>query len=307
MLRLVHNQTVAGPVLVDDIDDGLPNKEVYRLGSTANPKAYVRDGYANKPKQACYVPYRHTTPTGSVVAGYINLNQTERVLYSAGKGKIAKMSTPVTAGGPGLITVVSLTAANIVAPIVTAAAGSGGTFTITGTTLSSVSPDTTTVTFGTGTGAFTPSPAVWTQAAILAASGTISGTSITIPLSAFSVEPVTNNTVTVNANEQNSSVFTVGSVTDLTPVITGATTVGSNFVITGTYFGNTTLVTYAIGTGGTAPGPATMSNTTITGAGGTITSTTITVPLTAFTTDPVAGNTVKVSAGSLNSNVFVST
>ena len=57
MFRLIHNQTIQNGILVDDIDDGLPNKEVHRLGSTADPKAYVRDGYANKVKQPCYIPY----------------------------------------------------------------------------------------------------------------------------------------------------------------------------------------------------------------------------------------------------------
>jgi len=39
MLRLVHKQTVQGAILVDDIDDGIPNKEVHRLGSYGDPKA----------------------------------------------------------------------------------------------------------------------------------------------------------------------------------------------------------------------------------------------------------------------------
>ncbi len=199
MLRLIHNQTVAGGILVDDIDDGLPNKAVYRLGSTADHKAYDRDGYANKPKQACYIPRAQAAfPT---VQGYINVNQTKRVLFSAGKGKISKLQTA------GLITVVSLTASQIVAPVVTAATTVVANFQITGTTLSSVQPDTTTVTLAQGTGVSAPSPAVWTQAAILAASGTISGTQITIPTAAFTTAPVANNTVLVQANEKNSNTF----------------------------------------------------------------------------------------------------
>ena len=183
MLRLIHNQTVTGGILVDDIDDGLPNKEVYRLGSTANPKAYKRDGYANAAKQPCYVQFSHTTPGGVVLAGFINLNQTPRVLLSAGKGKISKLQTA------GLISVVSLTAANLVAPVVTSDTISTN-ITVTGTTLSSVAPDTTTVTFARGGAGTTPSPAVWTQAAILTAGGSVSGTSVVIPASAFTQAPV---------------------------------------------------------------------------------------------------------------------
>jgi hypothetical protein len=67
MLRVIHNQTVVGGIIVDDIDDGLPNKEVHRLGSSAYPKQYVRDGYAGKAKQPCYIPYSHTSVSGTAV------------------------------------------------------------------------------------------------------------------------------------------------------------------------------------------------------------------------------------------------
>lgn len=202
MLRLIHSQTVTGAILVDDIDDGLPNKEVHRLGTTADPKAYPKDGYASKPKQSCYVPYSHTMPSGSLVAGFINLQETERVTLSAGKGKIAKMATA------GLISTVSLVAADLDAPVVTGAATVLLNFAIAGTTLESVDPVPVTVTFTKGVPATTPSPAVWTQAAILAAGGTISATAITIPTAAFVGQVVVaGNLVTVSANEQDSNTF----------------------------------------------------------------------------------------------------
>ena len=94
MLRLVHAQTIQGAILVDDIDDGLPNKDVHRLGSTADPKAYVRDGYANKPKQACYVPRTQSAEGFPLIPGYITLNETPRVTLSAGKGKILGFLKP---------------------------------------------------------------------------------------------------------------------------------------------------------------------------------------------------------------------
>ncbi len=314
MLRLIHNQTVQGGILVDDIDDGLPNKEVHRLGSNANPKAYTRDGYANKPKQSCYIPYSMTNAGFPTIQGYIDLNQTDRVNLSNGKGKIYKLSkTPVNQNVAGaahfpMITVVSHTAAQVATPVVTAATSVSTNFVITGTTFVSVSPDVTTVTFAQGTGATAPSPAVWTQSAITTAGGSISGTSISIPFSAFSTEPVTNNTVVVQANEKNSNTFAATSVTDLAPHISAATTVSTNFVITGTDFGaTTTLVTFATGTGGTTPSPLTFSAAAIATAGGSITSTTVTIPNSAFTTAPVAGNTVKVHANGQDSNVFSST
>ena len=81
MLRLIHAQTGLGGIVIDDIDDGLPNKEVHRLGSTADPKAYPRDGYANSPKQPCYIPYAN--PSNTAQAGYIDLSACNRDLSCA--------------------------------------------------------------------------------------------------------------------------------------------------------------------------------------------------------------------------------
>lgn len=210
MLRLIHNQSVTSGILVDDIDDGLPNKEVHRLGSLADPKAYERDGYANKPKQGCYVPYSQALRGFPTIPGYLNLNQTNRVTFSAGKGKIYKLSKaapgqPAAANFP-LITVVSLTAAQIAAPVITASVH-GNPMTVTGTTFLSVQPDITTVTFAQGAGVSAPAPATLTAAQIVAASGSVSGTTISIPAAAFTTAPVAGNTVVVNANEQNSNTF----------------------------------------------------------------------------------------------------
>jgi len=198
MLRLVHNQTVSGPVLVDDIDDGLPNKNVHRLGSTADPKAYVRDGYANKPKQSCYVPRTQANRGFPLIPGYINLNETSRVTLSAGKGKISKLSAaPVS-----LVTVVSLVAADIAAPTLVSAV-LGVTLVLTGTTFLSVSPDITTV-YITGTGAVT-----LTSAQIITGGGTVGATSIVIPLALVPGVVITTSFVRVQANEQNTAAVAV--------------------------------------------------------------------------------------------------
>jgi hypothetical protein len=214
MYRLIHNQTISNGILVDDIDDGLPNKEVHRLGSTSDPKAYARDGYANKPKQSCYIPFSMTNVGFPTIPGYIDVNQTDKVNLSAGKGKIFKLkeipSNPAVAGAVNfpLITVVSLTAAQIVKPVVTAAAH-GPPVAITGTTLTSVQPDITTVFFALGTGGTSPVPATLTAAQITTAGGTVTSTSISIPGTAFTTAPVAGNTVYVQANEQNSNTFTI--------------------------------------------------------------------------------------------------
>ena len=217
MLRLIHNQTVQNGILVDDIDDGLPNKEVHRLGSSANPKAYVRDGYANKPKQAAYIPYSRANVGFPTIQGYIDVNQTDRVTLSAGKGKVFKLSeTPTNqslagAGNFPLITVVSLTAAQIVAPVIASGTTTAGVGPATagGTTFLSIQPDISTVTFGKGSAGTAPAPATFTAAQILAASGGVfTGTSISVPASLFSTLPVVGNTITVAANEQTSNTFT---------------------------------------------------------------------------------------------------
>ncbi len=212
MLRLIHNQTVSGAILIDDIDDGLPNKEVHRLGSLGDPKQYERDGYANKPKQACYIPFSHTAPNGSVVAGYATVQQTNRVTLSQGKGKISKFSSTPPAGLPGasnypLITVLTgITPAQLVAPAITAGAH-GPPVSLTGTTFLSVAPAITSVTFAQGTGVSAPAPATLTAAQIIAAGGSVAATAISIPGAAFTTAPVVNNTVFVTANEKNSNTF----------------------------------------------------------------------------------------------------
>lgn len=178
MLRLIHAQTTLGPLRVDDIDDGLPNKTAKRLGSTADPKAYARDGYANVPKQPMYI--LRTNPGNPSLPGFIDLDETPRVTHSAHSGKIKGLQRA------GLISVVSLTAADLVAPVITAAViddPATGDVTITGTGFASVAPDTTTVKlWGAGVGGTAQAPGLTlTVAQIVAtAPGAVSATSIVI-------------------------------------------------------------------------------------------------------------------------------
>jgi hypothetical protein len=198
MLRIIHNQTVTGGLLVDDIDDGMPNKMTHRLGSTADPKAYVRDGYANDNKQPCYVP--RAKPTDATVAGYIDLNQTPRVLLSAGKGKIKKLQTA------GLVTVVSFIASDLNTPAITSAIkGGGNDLTITGTKFLSLAPNISKVVI-TGTGAVT-----LTMTQILAAGGTavFTDTSIVIPTALCPGIAVTTTSAKVVADDKTSNVQVV--------------------------------------------------------------------------------------------------
>lgn len=146
MLRLIHSQTVQGGILVDDIDDGLPNKQVQRL--QGDPDHYERDGYANKPKQPCYIP--RTAPSDSSLAGWIDLKETQRVLLSADQGKIAGLQSS------GHISVVSLVESDLDAPTISAAEidlPAAGDLTIDGANFLSVLPSVTSVrAFGGGVG-----------------------------------------------------------------------------------------------------------------------------------------------------------
>lgn len=172
MLRLIHTQNVQGPLLVDDIDDGLPNKMTHRLGSTSDPKAYKRDGYANEPKQPCYVPFHK--PGNLSIAGYIDLNETSRVKFSAAQNKIAGLTRA------GKLMVVSFVESDLATPVITVGTlntPGAGDVTLTGTGFLSLSPNISTVRFfGAGVGDVT-----LTRDQVLAgAGGVFSNTSIVV-------------------------------------------------------------------------------------------------------------------------------
>lgn len=176
MIRLIHAQSVSGAILVDDIDDGLPNKAFHRLGATADPKAYDRETAAGVAKQPCYVPVTSANTGFPLVSGYIDLLETQRVVHSEGQGKILALVDA------GLVSSVSFVAADVALPTLTVvdeATPGAGDCTLTGTNLISVSPDVTTVVF-TGTGAIT-----LTVAQILAGSGSANATTIVIPAALF--------------------------------------------------------------------------------------------------------------------------
>jgi hypothetical protein len=273
MYRLYHNQTVAGAILVDDIDDGLPNKVVHRLGATGNPDAYERDGYANKPKQPCYVPRTQASTGNPLVPGYIDLSQTPRVVLSAGKGKIKKLQQA------GLVTVASVLAADVQTPVLTGASLAAGILTLTGVTLLSVAPDTTTVVI-TGTSAVT-----LTQAQITGGSGTVGATSIVIPAALITGVAVGTSSVKVVANAKSSNVLALAAPPTLT---TAVKPVGGTLTLTGTNFAAPLTVVI------TGTGAISLTNAQITGGTGTISGTSIAIP-NALVPAVVVGSSAKVT------------
>ena len=301
MLRIIHQQTVAGAILVDDIDDGLPNKLTHRMGSTADPKSYIRDGYANAPKQSCYVPRTHAA--NPALPGYIDLDQTPRVVFSAGKGKISNLSRA------GLVDVVSFSASDVLAPTLASAATNtptSGKIRLTGTHLTSVLPQVSNVIFTTTkaylkvAGGSSPNGDVVYEAKVSGSSGTtirihhvVSGTNTSLDVSVLG--PAI--TVTVATDGGGAPTSTATQV---------AAAVAANGLASG-------LVTaYAQGTGGGVVAAvaetalnlpsATLTATTIAGtSGGSVSATSIVIPASLVPAGAVkvtgaTGTTVKVTA-----------
>jgi hypothetical protein len=193
MLRLTHTQVATGGLLINDIDDGLPNKTAKR--GVGDPKTYQRDGYANAPKQPCYVP--RAKLTDATVAGYIDLVETDRVLLSQQKGTIAGFVRA------GLLTVTSFASTVLAAPVLTSATldtPGAGDLTIVGTGLTSLAPEITTVIL-TGDIELT-----LTQAQIVSGGGSVGATSIVIPAALIPGAAATTTSAQVRADAQLSAV-----------------------------------------------------------------------------------------------------
>lgn len=181
-IRVTHQQTGKGSILLDKIDRAQGNSE----------------GYARVFKQKLYVPY--SNPVDTAVKGYTDLVGTDEVLLqNQTKGSIGGLA----AAGKVAVAVV---ASNLVATPVISAASVGGTdLTITGTTFTSVSPDLTyALVTNNSTGA--------KQKVLPGAFTSNNGTVIVIPDSAFSIgSPAVGWLVQIMANSKLSNVFTAGA------------------------------------------------------------------------------------------------
>lgn len=274
MLRLIHAQTVQSSILVDDIDDGLPNKEVHRL--TGNPKAYPRDGYANKVKQKCYVPYSKVS-SGLTLAGWIDINESDKVTLSNFKGKISKMKTA------GLISVTSFTAANVAAPVLTSAATNtpgAGDLTITGTTMTSVAPDVTSVYLTTPNAFLVVTGAANGNVKYVAVAAGSSGTAVTIAhVVAGANTPLTvgvsGNAITVNVATNGGSAAT-STATQVAAAIAGSGPAAA--LVTATALGSGAGVVGAKAPTALAIVTLTFTAAQIVAASGTVSATSIFIP-----------------------------
>ena len=122
-IRVVNEQTLNRSILIDKIDRSQGNFE----------------GYAQKAKQAVYVPYLN--PLDTTVKGYLNLVPTDEVLLSTANGTISGLA------GTNYVSVSAVDAALITKSTVTAAVHNGGALRteITGTVFTSIYPDVTRV------------------------------------------------------------------------------------------------------------------------------------------------------------------
>lgn len=292
MIRLTHSQTTAGPLVVTDIDDGLPNKTAH--GLTAPPSRDQRDGSVggsatkgtapavNQLKQKCYVP---RVKAGTALAGYIDLKETDRVLMSVNKGVIAGLKAA------NLLTVTSFLDSDVAAPTVTSMRldlPGAGDITITGTNLTSLAPDLTTVAF-TGAGAVT-----LTQTQITTGGGSVGASSIVIP--AALVPGVGDSTTfgTVTADNQTAT----GTVA-LVPTLASAVLSGGNLTLTGTRMASAPVTATSVIITGT--GAITLTQAQIVGGGGTVGNTSIVIPVAL-----IPGVVVTASSAQVNSNGLTS-
>lgn len=295
MLRITHTQVAQGSLYLTDIDDGLPRQTA--KDGVGNPKSYQRDGSGlsgagkstrpgvNYLKQKCYVPRVKAGET--TVAGFIDLKETDRVLMSQAKGVIKGLQAA------GHITVTSFLDSDVAAPVATTIeidAPGAGQVTITGTGLTSLAPDITTVTI-TGTGAVT-----LTQTQITGGGGTVGATSIVIPSALIPGVVKNASLASVRADGQT----TTAKVLAKRAVIATAVLSGS-LTITGTDMTSTSpaLTTVAI----TGTGAVTLTQTQITGAGGTVSATSIVIPAGLIPGVVVTASSARVTSNGLNSNV----
>lgn len=122
LIRVINQQTIRRSILIDKVDRSQGNST----------------GYAQKAKQAVYVPF--SNPRDTAVKGYLDMVPTDDVLLSADRGTIKRLSDVGKLAFAVIDT--TLTATSVVTSAdhaITLAA----TTTINGTTFLSVTPDVT--------------------------------------------------------------------------------------------------------------------------------------------------------------------
>jgi len=308
MLRLAHTQVSTGGILINDIDDGLPNKTAKR--GVGDKNKYQRDGNSlggsdksvasdvNNLKQKCYIPF-WKIGSGNSIPGYIDVAESDRVLISQDRGTIYGLSHK--APSP-LITVTSFTPADVTAPAITSAVvDSGSTYhlTITGTNLDSLSPDISTVNIVGST------TVTYTFAYIAAHGGSVGAhptTSVVIP-EALLPAGIVAGTSTVSLTADNQTVSHAITAANTTPTVSAAT-LSTDLHIAGTGLRSLAPDTTSVIITGT--GAVTLTQAQILGvAGGSITDTLIVVKASLIPGVVTTNSHVAVTANTLTSTPVV--
>lgn len=299
MLRLTHTQVAQGPLLISDIDDGLPNKTAKR--GVGHPDKYERDG--NSPsgpdkstkqgssalKQKCYIP--RTKAGEPSIAGYIDVAETDRVLMSQARGVIKGLQ------GAGHLTVTSFSPSDVGTPTVASArfnTPSAGDVTITGTNLTSLAPDITSV-LVSGTGG----SKTLTTAQIVSGGGSASATSIVVKAAQLAGAAELTTFVQVRADSQLSPTVAIA----ILPTLATAVLSGGNLTLTGTRMLGTAPLTTSVIIAGT--GAITLTAAQITAGGGTVGATSIVIPVAIIPGVVITASNVVVQSNGLSTTPAV--
>ena len=185
LFRVVNQGLISRSLLIDKIDRSQGNFE----------------GYAQKAKQAVYVPLNN--PNDLAVKGYIDMVPTDEVLLSSvGKGTLAKLTTA------GHVTVTAFNSTLKATAVISNAVNAATLTTITGTTMASLAPDITYITLTNLSGV----TQTLTDLIIIGAGGSnvFTTTSIVIEDALVTIgTPTTGWKVQVKANSKQSNVFTL--------------------------------------------------------------------------------------------------
>lgn len=189
LFRVVNQGLIARSLLLDKIDRSTGS---FETGLT----------YAQGAKQKVYVPLHN--PLDTSVKGYTDLVPTNEVLLSMnGKGTIAELQLL------GYVSVTAFNSSLTATPVITGVtAHATNPMIITGTTLSSLSPDNTYVKITNASGVVQTINTA--SSSFTGAGGTISPTSISVPFSVITGTPGATWTVAVFANSKLSNSVALG-------------------------------------------------------------------------------------------------
>lgn len=130
-IRLVHNQSTKGPIILTDIDQGLPIEHLDEERKQSCYLSYYHKYFVKEPNGVVRVEVDRTRP------GFIDLVPSDKVTQPMATGQLKGLADQ------GLLEVVSIPDGGFVAPEIEEATYEEGTLTITGTGFLSAAPDVT--------------------------------------------------------------------------------------------------------------------------------------------------------------------